>query len=652
MFNRLTRLLLLLLLPFAVYSQEIHKTISIEPDNDGTIGELRLEESDGYTAGTSSHYFFQRASAAMSASWGVTWPAAAPGSAGCMRMGAGGLITIDPACSGTGGTVAGADRDMQINDSSTFGVVTLPSRIYAPDQAFTDLVILTESGANSSADLTLQTYAVGTPIGGRFRTYTSRGTAAAPVALQTDDPIGRWVVLGYDGSAFQDRGMFRFRAAENWSGSAQGTYLEFWTTAIGATSRTERWNMLNTGAWAPATDGGVDVGTSTLWVGTGYFDTVASGELQVWNSAHSAHRSIAYNDGDGTIELWDTSNNPVLEVSNAGVITAYGAILADTDGTNDIGSNTVRFRDIYADDLDANVLRMANGGHNLFYTWTHSGTDLDLDDTSGVELISFSSGVEPKIRLNADMAPGTGGFTDLGSETFYFGEVWGTDLYARLNLRVRNGSGDVRFSASGASDDGLVNIYNSSDDVVIALQAAGAGGQNNSGEVFLSDSSNRTKWLAGINSSGQGYLTLRESGAGTGDVILTADGSAPDLRIAFQSGGDLFPSGDGINDNGLPNNPWQVTRTETLDLGDNTQSAGSGEGAQLIGISKDGADTVEVDNWSCSDDGNCYQREVTSSISCTGVDNAWFAVRTDSSNEKLVVCIGGSAYHVVLSSGS
>ncbi len=72
------------------------------------------------------------------------------------------------------------------------------------------------------------------------------------------------------------------------------------------------------------------------------------------------------------------------------------------------------------------------------------------------------------------------------------------------------------------------------------------------------------------------------------------------------------------------------------------QSTGDGEGAHLIGITKDAADTMEADNFSISGDGNFYTRAITGDVDCTagvgGVEDGWFGIQT--TTEEAQFCSG------------
>ena len=84
----------------------------------------------------------------------------------------------------------------------------------------------------------------------------ARGTPAAPTAVQANDILGGLAVRGYGATGWSPgRGQAMYKAAENWTDRAQGTYLQFTTTPLG------------TGAWAErmriAPDGKVGIGTPT-----------------------------------------------------------------------------------------------------------------------------------------------------------------------------------------------------------------------------------------------------------------------------------------------------------------------------------------------------------------------------------------------------
>ena len=131
----------------------------------------------------------------------------------------------------------------------------------------------TKIGLNTTAPLaTLHVVSpAGSASGGYFDVYsgasttapfvpmfqrTARGTSAAPSATQLNDYLGGFGGAGYTGAAFTNNraGLFA-RAAENWTATANGTYMQFITTAAGGAVTKEAMRITH--------DGKVGIGTTT-----------------------------------------------------------------------------------------------------------------------------------------------------------------------------------------------------------------------------------------------------------------------------------------------------------------------------------------------------------------------------------------------------
>lgn len=89
----------------------------------------------------------------------------------------------------------------------------------------------------------------------------ANGTAASPSALLANDVIAVWSSLGYGatGYASATRQSIQSFASENWTDSAQGTYLSILTTATGGTTTTEKWRVGPSGEFGI---GGATYGTA------------------------------------------------------------------------------------------------------------------------------------------------------------------------------------------------------------------------------------------------------------------------------------------------------------------------------------------------------------------------------------------------------
>lgn len=106
------------------------------------------------------------------------------------------------------------------------------------------------------------------------------GTAASQTATQSGNALLSFGGRGHDGTSFvtSNKALILFAAAENWSGSAQGTYFEFYTTQSTTTTRTAQVRIPDDGGIA-VKDGITAPGTTSGWAKI-YVDS-ADGDLKV-----------------------------------------------------------------------------------------------------------------------------------------------------------------------------------------------------------------------------------------------------------------------------------------------------------------------------------------------------------------------------------
>jgi hypothetical protein len=164
-------------------------------------------------------------------------------------------------------------------------------------------------------------YNSNTPTSAGFEGRRARGTALAPTALLSQDPIVSLSAFGYDGSIFttQQRGQIQVTAAENWSGTNQGTDIRFIVTNLGAVSATERMRLtsagnLGVGTLTPQTL--LDVAGTAQFGSTGKSTFTASGALTMaTNSTVVASSSITAGAffGDGS----NLTNMTILNSSSS-----------------------------------------------------------------------------------------------------------------------------------------------------------------------------------------------------------------------------------------------------------------------------------------------------------------------------------------------
>jgi len=255
--------------------------------------------------------------------------------------------------------------------------------------AGTDLYIMGADAANTR--ITQDAYGTG-----NYAAYTgrqARGTAAAPTASQTDDILVEVTGRGYGASAFSTSSVVRIdlEAAENFTNTAQGTYISLHTSALGTASAVERFRIGPSGQFGI---GGATYGTS------GYVLTSAgasaaptwsqvsatslSGILPVANGgtglASWTTGSLVYASASTTLAgLADVATGNVLLSGGVGVAPAWGQVSLTTAVTG--------------------TLPIANGGTGL--TSTPANGALDIGNGTGFTRTTLTAGTNISITNGA-----------------------------------------------------------------------------------------------------------------------------------------------------------------------------------------------------------------------------------------------------------
>lgn len=171
------------------------------------------------------------------------------------------------------------------------------------------------------------TTAYGGAVSSNFVGRRARGTQASPTVIQNGDAIASLLARGYTGSAFSaTSGGLNFSASENWSPTANGTDLQFFTAANGTTSNAEKMRLTNAGK--------VGIGTTTpsskLEVDATTTDTSSVGSATTTNSSTTA-------DGSNTIISVQGTANEVVDAgfTNDKLVAGGGFNAQRVDGTDD-----------------------------------------------------------------------------------------------------------------------------------------------------------------------------------------------------------------------------------------------------------------------------------------------------------------------------
>jgi hypothetical protein len=147
------------------------------------------------------------------------------------------------------------------------------------------------TGASTGGNVFVSTFAGSSPGGSSFIGRMARGTAGAPAAVQSGDVLVGYGARGYGATRFgTGGGGMRVDASENWTDTAQGTALEFRTTANGTATGMTRMTIDSTG----------NVGIGTPSPKEALEVTRNSGNVNVVNTAYSGQPGMLLQAARGT----------------------------------------------------------------------------------------------------------------------------------------------------------------------------------------------------------------------------------------------------------------------------------------------------------------------------------------------------------------
>ena len=196
----------------------------------------------------------------------------------------------------SGANITGIPNTALTNSSITIGTTSVS--LGATAASLAGLTSLTSAATNAGAlnattgnftdTITVDTTASGN---GYFSTSyginnaiiqrRANGTSGSPTALNANDAIAGWFVRGYNGSAFtsvSQTAMLMY-AAENWTTTANGTFIRFDNAAIGTTSRAQAFRIGPSGELAFGNTGGAYGAAGQVAVSGG------TGAAVSWSSA-------------------------------------------------------------------------------------------------------------------------------------------------------------------------------------------------------------------------------------------------------------------------------------------------------------------------------------------------------------------------------
>ncbi len=237
--------------------------------------------------------------------------------------------------------------------------------------------LLQVGNANATASR-IEADSFGAP--GFFTSLRYDGTAASPTALQSGDEIGGYNAWGYNGTAaVGPQASYRVYAAQNWTGSANGTYADIAVTPNNSTALTSSIRFEN--------DGGVTVPPGVIGGDKGAGTINATGLYVNGTAVVTPNTAATYtaqqNFGTATLTDAATINWNLATAQAAKVVLGGDRIMAAPTNMVDGGNYTLRLIE------DATGNRHVTW--NSVFKWPSGSAPILSSGANKVDLVSCQS---------------------------------------------------------------------------------------------------------------------------------------------------------------------------------------------------------------------------------------------------------------------
>jgi hypothetical protein len=432
--------------------------------------------------------------------------------------------------SGTGGTIWRIDNGTSGNGKLTFRDGNTPKMTIANNGevqlSSTGDYALHTTGDSFIAN-TITSYRDDSGDHAMFLGRAARGSNASPTALQSGDRMLTISARGHNGSDFTgERAGITFKTAENWTGTDQGTYIDFFATTNGETGSSSKMTITNDGkvgigTTSPAkkleVNGDIQVSSTGDYalhtIGdsfvantiTSYRDESGDHAMLLGRAARGSNASpTALQSGDRMLTIsargydgsdFETGSSIAFETSEDWTAEKQGSIIDFITTTNGSNNSAVRMR-INKDG------KVGIGTDSPAYA-------LDIADTStGTVVLAYKQGDNEKWGFSSNA---------LGTDWKNL-----TDDKTLLNISALNGSTTVHANLNvknGSDSAGQLNMYEDSDEGVnkVTLQVPAALDENftltlptNNGDanqVLLTDGNGVLSWVNASTAIGGGAIT-------------------------------------------------------------------------------------------------------------------------------------------------
>jgi hypothetical protein len=223
-----------------------------------------------------------------------------------------------------------------------------------PATVFPDTILQTVSRPNKNSRIVQRSYGSSSETGGQnsysvWASYSARGTVAAPAALKANDILARVSANGFGTTTWGSGGArIEFVALENFTDSAKGTRINFWTTPAGQVASQNVASINSVGVIAAGiefsgdstvqTTAGIPLTAKAISSATYVATLGVDGKLDASQIPSALTGAIVFK---GT---WNAATNtPALSDTTPAGLQSGWEYIVETAGTRDIGDGSKTF---------------------------------------------------------------------------------------------------------------------------------------------------------------------------------------------------------------------------------------------------------------------------------------------------------------------
>jgi hypothetical protein len=223
-----------------------------------------------------------------------------------------------------------------------------------PLTLFPDTVLQTVGRPNKNSRIVQRSYGSTGEVGGDnaysvWASYSARGTVASPAALKANDILGRISANGYGTSAWGSGGArVEFVALENFTNSAKGSKINFWTVPLGQTASQNVASINSVGVVTAGiefsgdetvqTTAGIPLSAKAVSSATYVATLGIDGKLDASQIPGSLTGAVVFKG------VWNAATNtPALSDSTPAGLLAGWEYIVEVGGTRDIGDGSKVF---------------------------------------------------------------------------------------------------------------------------------------------------------------------------------------------------------------------------------------------------------------------------------------------------------------------